>query len=161
VRLRSILIVVTPLIGACRPAPAERPTELSASAPPVVSATPRDPEWKRRCAAAVQEALAAAAALEPALRGSVVETEERDAVIAYGPMGFAIHVDRRAPEEGEGAPPGIWQHHAESLNGSYHVLFLKRLGDVSAGLAFDGWPSPKVWPLVPGLQAGIDRCFGA
>jgi hypothetical protein len=166
------------MLGGCPSPPADHPPEVSIpatsaappdpppSAPPVASAKP-DPVpsapsgWQRRCAAAVKKAIDEAAVQQPALRAAEVEMEREDSVKASGPMGFFLTVRWEGPGERTREPAGVWAYRAESLHGSYHVAFQKLTHEVSASIMFDGWPSPTVWPLVPGLQAGLDRCFPA
>ena len=171
----SLAIALT----ACTPAPVEHrpappaPSASSSPAPPPATAAPSsepappatasaavDPEWKRRCAASIEQGLRAAAAKDPELRGAYVKNDNVDEVSVAGPLGFFLMVHRVRPEFMTKDPPRIWQHRAESLRGAYHVMYLKDAGSVSANMAFDGWPSPRVQPLVPILQAAVDRCFG-
>ncbi len=145
----ALLLVAAPLVVACTAAPAERPLRLP----------PADPQWKRRCAAFIQQGLATAAVQEPALHTAVVTIGDTDEVSVSNLLGFFVGVRRDASERAPKDAPGIWQHRAESLHGSYHVMFIKDAGVVSASLAFDGWSSPQVEPLVPILHSAIDRCF--
>jgi hypothetical protein len=161
-------------LGACTPAPAEhRPAPPAPSlaprpataaptsepAPPAPTPAAVDPHWKSRCVASIEQGLRAAAAQDPELRQAYVRSDQGEAVSVSNPLGFFLRVEQVRPDIVTADPPGIWQHRAESLHGSYHVMYSKDAGRVKAFIAFDGWPSPRVQPLLPILQAAVDRCF--
>jgi hypothetical protein len=109
--------------------------------------------------AAIQRGLADAALIHPGMRGAYIRDAEVDEVTVGNPMGFFLSVRQVTRENATKEPLRIWQMRAESLHGGYHAMFMKDTGNITAALSFDGWPSPAVQSLAPGLKAAIDACL--
>jgi len=172
---RAVLALSTLIVG-CSQTPVGHPQEEAtvtipapmgsvAHAWPTVSSplpsasAAEDPKWRARCAESITAGLQAAGAYDPGIARAYVLDDPGDEVSVANPMGFFLSVRKVAPDLRTVDPPGIWQHRAESLHGSYHVMFAKDSGRVTAAIAFDGWPSPRVQPLLPILQSAVDTCF--
>ncbi|MFI5298980.1 MAG: hypothetical protein ACHREM_12860 [Polyangiales bacterium] len=168
--LSAIVQVACSRVGTAPSTPPHAPTSATTaragaassdtSTEPVhdVPDTSRGDTWKTSCAASIDEGLRAASLREPMFAGVVARQDQPDEVSA-GFLGFSLSVRReRSSASSTAAGRGEWWSHAEYL-GSYHALFHREAGGLSAMISFGAWESAEVQPLARLFKNAIDACF--